>query len=101
MEEEVICRFKVDRDLCIAVSACIVAEPDIYLLDDDAKAVIKELNLEDIKEISRTSDTDSWVTVKCTDAGYYRIIESARTCPVLAIIVEKKDGDNWITTYPD
>jgi ferredoxin len=92
------CRFRVDRDLCIAVSACIVAEPDIYFLDDDAKAVIKPLNLEDIKEIAREGD---WVTVETSESGYERILESARTCPVMAIIVERWENEAWSAVYPE
>jgi ferredoxin len=99
MEHNIICRFKVDRDLCIAVSACIVAEPDIYLLDDEAKAVIKKLELEDMKEVIR--DDEGWVTVSCSERGFDRIVDSARTCPVLAILVEKKEADSWIAVYPD
>ena len=99
MDHSIICRFKVDRDLCIAVSACIVAEPDIYLLDDEAKAVIKKLELEDMKEVMR--DDEGWVTVSCSESGFERIVESARTCPVLAILVEKKEGNNWISVYPE
>lgn len=92
------CRFKVDRDLCIAVSACIVAEPDLYELDDEAKAVIKPLTLEDIKEKMRESD--GWVVVETTEKGFDRIVESAKVCPVLAILVDKEDNGEWKRVYP-
>lgn len=95
------CRFRVDRDLCIAVSACIVAAEDIYYLDDDAKAVIKPLDLEDIKEVARGPETEAWVTVMTTEAGFERLLDSARVCPVLAIIVEKEENGEWITVYPE
>jgi ferredoxin len=96
---KVTCRFRVDRDLCIAVSACIVAEPDIYLLDDEAKAVIKKLEMDDIKEIMR-EDEAGWVTVEATESGFNRIVDSARTCPVLAIIVDKMEDGEWVEVYP-
>ncbi len=101
MSEKIICRFRVDRDLCIAVSACIVAAPDIYLLDDEAKAVIKKLELDDIKEISREANNGEWVQVETTEDGYNRILESAQTCPVLAIIVEIKEHEDWVNVYPE
>ena len=100
MDQKIKCRFKVDRDLCIAVSACIVAEPDIYILDDEAKAVVKNLDLEDIKEVAR-EDNHGWVTVETTEKGYDRIVDSARTCPVLAIIVERFENGEWTQVYPE
>jgi ferredoxin len=96
--EKIKCRFKVDRDLCIAVSSCIVQEPDIYLLDDEAKAVVKKLEMEDINELSR--DKDGWVNVEVTKKGYDRIIESAQVCPVFAIIVDKHENGEWTQVYP-
>ncbi len=93
-------RFRVDRDLCIAVSACIVAEPDVYLLDDEAKAVIKPLDLEDMKELMR-EDSEGWVTVEVTEKGFDRIMDSARTCPVLAIIVDREENGEWVRAYPE
>jgi ferredoxin len=101
MSEKIICRFRVDRDLCIAVSACIVAAPDIYLLDDEAKAVIKKLELDDIQEIAREGDNGEWVQVEATEDGFNRIVESAQSCPVLAIFVEKKVNEEWISVYPE
>lgn len=101
MENKIKCRFKVDRDLCIAVSSCIVQEPDIYYLDDEAKAVIKKLEMKDIEEASRDEAKDGWVTVLATESGYERILESAKICPVLAIIVEKEDNGSWVAAYPE
>jgi ferredoxin len=101
MSDKIKCRFRVDRDLCIAVSACIVAEPDIYLLDDEAKAVIKPLDLDDIKEVERVANGGEWVTVETSQAGYDRILESARVCPVLAIFVEIEENGQWVAVYPE
>jgi ferredoxin len=104
MEERIKCRFKVARNKCIAVSACIVAEPDIYFLDDEAKAVIKKpLTFEEFVEITRNQDEykDEWVTVETTERGFQRIVESAQTCPVLAIEVEKLENEEWVKVYPE
>lgn len=100
MDEKIIVRFRVDRDLCIAVSACIVAEPDVYLLDDEAKAVIKPLDLDDMKEVTRQGNAGEWVVVEVTQNGYDRILDSARICPVLAIFVEKQVDGEWVEVYP-
>jgi ferredoxin len=101
MSSKIKCRFRVDRDLCIAVSACIVAEPDIYVLDDEAKAIIKPLDLDDIKEMEREANEGSWVTVETTQAGFDRIMDSAKVCPVLAIFVEVEEDGAWKQVYPE
>lgn len=91
-------RFKVDKELCIPAMACIVAEPDIYELDDDGKAVIKPITLENLAETVRDGE---WVTVEGDDAAFERILESARVCPVLAIFVEKEENGEWARVYPE
>lgn len=62
----------VDRDLCIGAATCIAVSPKVYMLDDEAKAVILD-----------TADED---TIE-------NIIESARACPVAAIIIEDEKGN--------
>lgn len=92
-------RFRVDQELCIPAMACIVAEPDLYELNDDGKAeIVKKITLENITELTREGD---WVTVDTNEEGFERIVESARICPVLAIIVEKFENDEWIAVYPE
>lgn len=92
-------RFKVDKDLCIPAMACIVAEPELYELDDSGKADVKvNLSLGDIQEQARDG---GWVTVETSEKGFDRIVESARTCPVLAIFVEKEVDGQWQRVYPE
>ncbi len=92
-------RFKVDKDLCIPAMACIVAEPDLYELDDSGKADVKvDLTLGDIQEQARDG---GWVTVETTEQGFERILESARVCPVLAIFVEIFENGSWLRVYPE
>lgn len=61
---------KVDRTLCIGTADCTRIAPNTFELDDEAKATVKKQNV----------DTDE------------KILEAAKACPVLAIIVEDKDG---------
>lgn len=61
----------VDRNLCIGAATCIAVSPKVYQLDGEAKAVILE-----------TADED---TIE-------NIIESAKACPVAAIIIEDAQG---------
>ncbi|MEK7495731.1 MAG: ferredoxin [Patescibacteria group bacterium] len=62
----------VDRNLCIGAATCIAVSPKAYVLDKEAKAVILD-----------TADED---TIE-------NIIESAKACPVAAIIIEDAQGN--------
>lgn len=62
----------VDRDLCIGAATCVAIAPNTFILDSDAKAVILD---------SGELDTDE------------TIIDSAKGCPVAAIIIEDEKGN--------
>lgn len=61
----------VDRDLCIGAATCIAIAPKTFLLDSEAKAVFLRTTLDETDET---------------------IIESAKGCPVAAIIIEDENG---------
>ena len=63
-------KVKVDRLLCIGTADCVAIAPNTFELDDESKAVVKKQN----------GDSDE------------KILEAAKTCPVLAIIVEDENG---------
>lgn len=65
-------KVRVDRDLCIGAATCIAVSPKAYVLDKEAKAVILDTVDEDTIE---------------------NIIESAKACPVVAIIIEDEKGN--------
>lgn len=60
----------VDRDLCVTLAVCIGLAPDIFELDAEGKAVIK--------------DPDA--------ANIETILEAAKGCPVNAIIFHHPNG---------
>ena len=62
----------VDRGLCIGAATCIAVSPKAYVLDKEAKAIILDTIDEDTIE---------------------NIIESAKACPVAAIIIEDAQGN--------
>ncbi|MEX0617142.1 MAG: ferredoxin [Candidatus Woykebacteria bacterium] len=64
-------KVKVDRLLCIGTADCVAIAPNTFELDSEAKAVVKQQN----------GDSDE------------KILEAAKTCPVLAIIVENEKGE--------
>jgi ferredoxin len=62
---------KVDRSLCIGAATCVVLAPNTFELDNENKAVIKDTAGEE---------------------EYQKIIEAAKGCPVLAVIVKDENG---------
>lgn len=64
-------RIKVINELCISAATCIIRAPETFDLDDDGIAYVKE---------GATLD-------EAVD-----IIEAAKSCPTVAIIIENKDG---------
>lgn len=64
-------KITVDRNLCIGAATCIAVAPKTYVLDSEAKAIILSTAVEE------TAET---------------IIESAKACPVAAIIIEDETG---------
>lgn len=62
----------VDRDLCIGAATCVAIAAKTFELDSDAKAVIRSSSIDEEESV---------------------IIESARACPVAAIIIENEKGE--------
>lgn len=62
---------KVDRSLCIGAATCVVLAPNTFELDNENKAVIKDT---------------------ANEEEYQKVIEAAKGCPTIAIIVKDKDG---------
>jgi ferredoxin len=62
---------EVDRHLCFGFGDCVDTLPDVFALDDDAKAIVLDPDAADVDEIT----------------------EAAQNCPVDAIIVTDEHGD--------
>ena len=67
---------QVDRDLCIGAATCVAVAPKMFVLDNEAKAIIL--------------DTASEET-------YQQTIDAAKSCPVAAIIIQDEAGNK---VYP-
>lgn len=63
-------KIRVDRNLCIGAGTCSVIAPEVFELDGELKATVKDPN----------------------GAPKDKIIDAAKSCPVLAIILEDDDG---------
>ena len=64
-------KIKIDRDLCIGAGTCVVLAPNTFELDDELKVVLKK---------GKKSDGDE------------DILAAAKSCPVLAVILEDEEG---------
>lgn len=64
-------RIEVDRDLCIGSGDCVDTAPDVFVLDDEGKAVVLDSDAAEVEDV----------------------VEAARNCPVTAIFVGGADGD--------
>jgi len=64
-------KMHVDRVLCIGAATCIAVAPKTFVLDPEAKAIVLQTAQEELPET---------------------IIESAKACPVAAIIIEDETG---------
>lgn len=62
---------RIDRGLCIGAATCVALAPKAWALDDEAKAIILDTASEETDEV---------------------LIEAAKGCPVLAIIITDENG---------
>lgn len=65
-----ISKIVVDRDICIGAASCVVISPDVFELDSENKAVIKNPDADTIQNI----------------------LLAAESCPTKAITVYDEDG---------
>lgn len=63
-------KLEVDRDLCVTLAVCLGVAPDIFTLDAEGKAIIKDPSLPNMEQI----------------------LESCKACPVNAIVLHHPNG---------
>lgn len=66
-----IARIEIDRDLCIGAESCVVVAPEVFEMDSENKAILKNAN----------------------GADDQTILMSAQSCPVAAILLYDEDGN--------
>lgn len=66
-----IARIEIDRELCIGAESCVIVAPEVYEMDDENIAVLKDPH----------------------GADDQTILESAQACPVAAILLFDEDGN--------
>jgi ferredoxin len=81
-----ITKFKVDREMCIGASSCVVAAPSVYELDQENKAIIKQKN-----NVKNSGPTDV-KNLEDANIDEKTLMEAAESCPVKAIFVYNESG---------
>lgn len=71
MQKQKIGKIFVDRDLCIGAASCIAVAPDVFELDNENKAVVKNP----------------------TGADDETLLLAAQSCPTKAIILYDEEGN--------
>lgn len=61
----------IDQNLCIGAATCVAIAPKAWSLDDNAKAIILDTALDETDET---------------------LLEAARSCPVMAIVITDAHG---------
>lgn len=87
-------KVKVDRELCIGAASCVAVAPDTFELDSEGKAVIKK------KDGTMTSDYVNYADINDNETN---ILNSAKSCPVNAIIIVEVDeaGNEVRQVWPE
>lgn len=65
-------KITIDRDLCIGAATCLAIAPEVFALDNEAKAIILDCTDETPQDV---------------------IIDAARACPTAAIIIQNETGE--------
>jgi len=65
-----IARIEIDRDLCIGAESCAIVAPEVFEMDSENKAVLKN----------------------AVGANDQTILMAAQSCPVAAILLYAEDG---------
>ena len=76
-----IAKIKVDRDLCIAASSCILAAEGVFELDDEQKAVMVK------QDDAKTSDETMKADLKASTISDDDLLAAAQSCPTKAIFL--------------
>lgn len=66
-----IARIEIDRDLCIGAESCVVVAPEVFEMDSENKAILKN----------------------AAGADDQTILMSAQSCPVAAILLYDEQGN--------
>lgn len=77
----------IDRDQCIGAASCVAVYPEVFEIDDEAKAVLKLENNE------TTSDRTDVKALDVSSVDDDTLLLAAQSCPTAAIYLYDENGD--------
>lgn len=77
----------IDRDQCIGAASCVAVYPDVFEIDEEAKAVLK------LKGGEITSDRTDITALDVTSVDDDTLLLAAQSCPTAAIYLYDEDGN--------
>lgn len=77
----------IDRDQCIGAASCVAVYPEVFEIDDEAKAVLK------LQGGDSTSDRTDIKALEVSSVDDDTLLLAAQSCPTAAIYLYNEDGE--------
>ncbi len=77
----------IDRDQCIGAASCVAVYPDVFEIDEEAKAVLK------LKGGEVTSDRTDITALDVSSVDDDTLLLAAQSCPTAAIYLYDETGE--------
>lgn len=77
----------IDRDQCIGAASCVAVYPEVFEIDDEAKAVLK------LQGGDSTSDRTDIKALDVSSVDDDTLLLAAQSCPTAAIYLYNEDGE--------
>jgi ferredoxin len=76
----------IDRDQCIGAASCVAVSPDVFEIDEEAKAVLK------LKGGETTSERTDIKALDVSSVDDDTLLLAAQSCPTAAIYLYDEEG---------
>jgi ferredoxin len=77
----------IDRDQCIGAASCVAVYPDLFEIDEEAKAVLK------LKGGETTSERTDIKALDVSNVDDDTLLLAAQSCPTAAVYLYDEDGN--------
>lgn len=77
----------IDRDQCIGAASCVAVYPDVFEIDEEAKAVLK------LKDGETTSKKTDITALDVTSVDDDILLLAAQSCPTAAVYLYDEEGN--------
>lgn len=77
----------IDRDQCIGAASCVAVYPDVFEIDEEAKAVLK------LRDGNSTSDRTDIKALDVSSVDDETLLLAAQSCPTAAIYLYDENGE--------